>query len=359
MGEAQQKFVKILNEIFEMDKSDLDFGIYRIMNVKRDLITDYTETKFPEKVQNILAEYKDNSHEKVKIDLAEAIKQAEALGADPDTLPKVKELKSLLTDIRDFSDIENEVYNHLAIFFRRYYDKGDFISRRRYKGDTYAIPYSGEEVKLYWANADQYYIKTGEHYKDYVFKISDGRKVHFKIVEVEGEQKDNNKDDKKRFFVLRKEKPFTVENRELVLSFEYRNESVSGKNAQINLNKAAVEGFSKSEWANDWKLLLEIVNPKDKKDKQQTFLQKQLYKYTARNSYDYFIHKDIKTFLQRELDFYIKNEVMFLDDIEYAKEVSLKQQLDQIRAIKAVGQDIIDFITQFEEFQKKLWLKKK
>jgi len=32
--ENQKKLLKILNEIFQLDQSDLDFGIYRIMNSK-------------------------------------------------------------------------------------------------------------------------------------------------------------------------------------------------------------------------------------------------------------------------------------------------------------------------------------
>jgi hypothetical protein len=39
-------------------------------------------------------------------------------------------------------------------FFRRYYHEGDFIPLRRYK--------EGEEVKLHWANHDQYYVKSSE-----------------------------------------------------------------------------------------------------------------------------------------------------------------------------------------------------
>ena len=31
------------------------------------------------------------------------------------------------------------------------------------------IPYNGEEVKLVWANMDQYYIKSSELLRDYVF----------------------------------------------------------------------------------------------------------------------------------------------------------------------------------------------
>ena len=73
----------------------------------------------------------------------------------------------------DVAAMESEVFSHLFNFFRRYYSEGDFLSLRRYKEGVYAIPYEGEEVKLYWANADQYYIKTSENFSDYIFKLSD------------------------------------------------------------------------------------------------------------------------------------------------------------------------------------------
>ena len=70
---------------------------------------------------------------------------------------------------------ESDIFSHLYTFFRRYYDEGDFISLRRYKEGVYAIPYEGEEVKLHWANADRYYIKTAEYFHDYAFKLPDDR----------------------------------------------------------------------------------------------------------------------------------------------------------------------------------------
>ena len=68
------------------------------------------------------------------------------------------------------ADLEAQIYNDLYRFFARYYDDGDFIALRRYGADNkYAIPYNGEEVILYWANFDQYYVKTGEYFTDYRF----------------------------------------------------------------------------------------------------------------------------------------------------------------------------------------------
>ena len=91
----------------------------------------------------------------------------------------------------------------------------------------------------------------------------------------------------------------------------------------------------------------------------RTLLEKHLGDYTARNSFDYFIHKDIGGFLRRELDFYIKNEIMHLDDIEAEDAPRVEQYLAKIKAIRAIARKIIDFLEQLENFQKKLWLKKK
>ena len=91
-------------------------------------------------------------------------------------------------------------------------------------------------------------------------------------------------------------------------------------------------------------------------NKNRSLLMKHLQDYTAKNNFDYFIHKDLGGFLRRELDFYIKNEVMFLDDLDANH---ILEHLAQVKAIKQVGEKIITFLAQLEDFQKKLWLKKK
>ncbi|MDZ7665091.1 MAG: DNA methyltransferase [Desulfotignum sp.] len=84
-----------------------------------------------------------------------------------------------------------------------------------------------------------------------------------------------------------------------------------------------------------------------------------LNRYTAKNTFDYFIHKDLGGFLRRELDFYIKTEVMHLDDIESETAPRVEQYLSKIKVIRQIAGKIIDFLAQLENFQKKLWLKKK
>ena len=104
--------------------------------------------------------------------------------------------------------------------------------------------------------------------------------------------------------------------------------------------------------------LLTIPAPTEK-DKKRPVLAKYINQYTARNTMDYFIHKDLGGFLRRELDFYIKNEVMRLDDIEDADAPAVESYLAKIRMLRKIAGKLIDFLAQLEDFQKKLWLKKK
>lgn len=175
------ELVAKLKEIFQIDKPELDFGIYRILHARQKEITDFLENRLAEKVKTALAGNAASEAAAIKKDLEDAMTQAKSLGFDPDLIPKVKELKDRLAAQGGGDQAEGEVYSHLLTFFSRYYEDGDFISKRRYKGNTYAIPYSGEEVKLHWANADQYYTKSGESFTNYAFTLDGGAKVHYTI----------------------------------------------------------------------------------------------------------------------------------------------------------------------------------
>lgn len=213
-------------------------------------------------------------------------------------------------------------------------------------------------MKLYWANHDQYYIKTSEYLRNYTFKLPSGRRVHFKLVEADTE-KDNNRplNGKERRFILTAEQPLAEENGELVIRFEYRPDPEKRK--QADLNAAAVERILKQTTGfDDWRQELASPRPTEK-NPNRTLLEKHLADYTARNTFDYFIHKDLGGFLRRELDFYIKSEVMHLDDIESETAPRVEQYLSKIKAIRRIAHKIIDFLAQIENFQKKLWLKKK
>jgi len=375
-----QELVAKLREIFQIDRPELDFGIYRILNARADEINDYLQNRLAEKVQVALSAGSAESSKQWQAELQEAEKNAQALGVSPDAVPKVQELRAKLKEAAaGSSEHENAVYSHLLTFFSRYYQDGDFISQRRYKGDTYAIPYAGEEVMLYWANKDQYYTKSGENFSNYRFKLEDGRTVHFRLAAADT-AKDNRKDnDKERRFALITNKTVTrvddngdeyeeelvpVEevigadgNQELVIRFEYaaqpkgtKQEALVTKAVETVLADAAV----KARW-----LALANRAPTEK-NPQRTLLEKHLSDYTTKNTADYFIHKDLGGFLRRELDFYIKNEVMHLDDVQNAGAFAdIEKNLRVIQCLRAIALELISFLAQLEDFQKKLWLKKK
>ena len=317
-----------LQEIFQINQPDLDFGIYRILNSRQTQINEFLQKTLPNKIN---AAFNGN------------FEQA------------------------------NNVYNHLYTFFSRYYDQGDFISQRRYKGDTYAIPYAGEEVMLHWANKDQYYTKSGESFSNYAFTLENGKKVQFRLVEADT-AKDNRKDnDQARVFALIEPQiktetdengdeiqmdilPFDIQGDLLTLRFEYK--AVNKKEKQSDYIIQAVEKIQKIAIPDEFKGIFDPMPTE--KNKNRTLLEKYLTDYTAKNTADYFIHKNLGKFLNQELDFYIKNEVMNLDNIQDSTDFShIEQNLQTIKTLKTVAKEIIAFLAQLEDFQKKLWLKKK
>lgn len=364
-----------LKEIFQIDRPELDFGVYRILNARAGEINDYLDNRLKARVQEALVNSGNANLEQVRKELEEAEKNAQSLGMNPDDVPKVRELRQRIAELSAGSvEHENAVFSHLLTFFSRYYDSGDFISQRRYKGDTYAIPYAGEEVVLHWANKDQYYTKSGENFANYSFRLADGRTVHFRLVAADT-AKDNRKDsDKERRFVLIERQtramtdddgdeyeeellPVEEANGELVLRFEYRPMPKGSK--QDDLVGKAVQAILGNDAAKSSWLDLAKREPTEK-NPQRTLLEKHLTTYTQKNSADYFIHKDLGGFLRRELDFYIKNEVMHLDDVQNAERFAdIEKNLRMIQCLRAIALDLITFLAQLEDFQKKLWEKKK
>lgn len=124
--------VRKLKEIFQIDRPELDFGVYRILNARSAEVSDYLENGLKNKVVQSLAESGAGNLEAFQKELAEKIAQYRSDGMDPETVPKVRELKQKIADIGSAGvEHENAVFTHLLTFFSRYYEKGDFISQRR------------------------------------------------------------------------------------------------------------------------------------------------------------------------------------------------------------------------------------
>lgn len=389
MSPKLAELIEKLREILQIDKPELDFGIYRVIRARAAQINRFLDESLPQKVRTVLAENAAAEKAAIEAEIAAAEQAARGAGIAVDSAPKVLELRSRLAAVDSaLADSESLVYAHLLAFFSRYYDAGDFISKRRYKGDVYAVPYAGEEVKLHWANADQYYTKTGENFTDYSFRLSDGARVNFKLVSA-AVAKDNVKDaDAVRCFTLWEseeaaaaaaeeteaddaesgddvpasalpDKILEEKNGELFIYFQYKKFPKGTKQKELAKDARAkiADELTRADLLTKFPLL---ASAPTENDRERTVLDRELTRYVAKNTSDYFIHKDLKGFLTRELDFYVKNEMMQLDDIQNAATFrQIEGGLRRIQAVRAVALELIDFMAQLEEFQKSLWLKKK
>lgn len=289
MATQFDKFIATMKKVLMLDQADLDFGIYRIMNRKRDQIESYLNNDLRRQVAEAISENASNDAETLQKELAKLVSTLTEAGMNPDNAPKVQELKERIARCGNSEELENEVYSHLSIFFGRYYDGGDFVSQRRYKKDVYAIPYEGEEVKLYWANADQYYIKTAEYFRNYRFAVDGDKFCEFTLREATTEQNNNvAQNNMERRFALCKETPIEVIGDTLHIYFTY--ELYPKATKQKALVEAAFDAIKNAIPAE----FISVLAPRPtESDRTRTLLQKHLNDYVARNTFDYFIHKDL------------------------------------------------------------------
>ncbi|MEJ7843064.1 MAG: hypothetical protein WKF95_14975 [Rubrobacter sp.] len=380
MSDAFARLQSLLRQLFQFESKELDFGIYRIMNHKRGAIEDFVQNGLPQTVdaalrdgaaarQSARAEQVRQKAEQVRETLDEdAIDSRGDL--DPDYSKtrvgrEYLEAQSKASGAVDLEDLKAEIFNHVHTFFSRYYYDGDFLSKRRYsRRQKYAIPYNGEEVYLHWANADQYYVKTGEHFTDYRYK-SGGVTVHFELIAADTEQ--NNVKGERRYFVPRaKDSAYDGETGVLTVPFEYRpltakeQTGYGGGNGQDRITENVLEALP-ARFQKHPDALAALVSERRKSAKGEpvSLLEHHLGRYTRRNTSDFFVHKDLKGFLDGELDFYLKNEVLDVDDLDAWGSERSESWFEVMRAVKRVGRGVIAFLVQIEDFQKKLFEKKK
>ncbi len=402
--DSLQKFQELLKNIFQFDSSDLDFGIYRILNYKRREIEDFIQNRLPNIVEEAFEKHKSdilrNINQEFENVKEELINTAKKLGQEPltptgelkdefkssDLGKRYLEIKAQKEEADKIDEIKLQVFNDLYNFFSRYYEEGDFVPQYRYsiKGHKYAIPYNGEEVKLYWANSEQYYIKTGLLFQDYTFKTKNYRIV-FRTERAEEELSTNKQKEKQRRFVLSDRKLEIDDNKkEVVIYFIYKllsdeeiknlrkilaNGNGNNKNDEDNNEEDKKEQIPKQEKINQ--VIFEEIKEVLQNQKQHYLLKEliedtknekpvllyHINRFTAKNTRDFFIHKNLKRFLQEQLDYFIKAEVLDIKTLE--EERYLDKHITRAKTVREIGEKIIDFLSQIEDFQKRLWEKKK
>jgi len=370
MSDAFSRLQDLLCQLFQFESKELDFGIYRIMYQKRGEIERFIQNGLADTVDEALrggatarqsaqAEELRQATDRIKESFGEyAIGPRGELNQSFHETPLGKQyldLRSKAGEAVDLEELKAAIFNHVYTFFGRYYDNGDFLSKRRYsRRHKYAVPYNGEEVYLHWANADQYYVKTGEHFTDYRFK-NNGVTVHFELAAADTEQ--NNVKGERRFFVPRaKDAAYDGNARALTIPFEYRPLTTKEQTAYgtRNQQEKIIEEATADLPALPMKHpeALAALEPAGE-------LERHLRRYTRRNTSDFFVHKDLKGFLEGELDFYLKNEVLDVDDLDAWGPERSEGWFEVMRAVKTVGRGVIAFLAQIEDFQKRLFEKKK
>lgn len=400
MRKPLEKFQQLLRELFQFeDAAQLDFGIYRIMKLRRERMEQWLTVDLPARAKEII----EGSSPTFDDDLTQRLEglrttiqtvQHDAIDADGNlvalqTSDAGKEYAKLFAQqqrapVRSTADLEILVYNHLYDFFLRYYESGDFIAKRRWSfapdgRDTYTVPWNGEEVVLHWANKDQYYIKTGERFTHYRWESGVGErtfKIEFQLTNADLPA-NNNKDAKKKFYlpvfnnIVWDEAASTV-----IVPFHWRGlvpqdqiEAKQEEKIRQNVNDATRERLLAHAAATGVPhLVTALMAPKkdpagntirDKDDNPVPLLRYHLNRWTRKNESDFFIHKDLRRFLAGELDYFLKSVVLNLDNLLSAGELRAEPNFRLLEAVKKLGTEITDFLAQLENFQKALFEKKK
>jgi adenine-specific DNA-methyltransferase len=325
---------RILNLLFQFDVAELDFGIFRILNLRRQQISQFIHENLPKVI-----------------------------------ISSFEELTSSVSDeipTKNLTDWQRNICNHLYSFFSHYYVDGDFIPLHRFtKNSKYTIQYNGEETYFYWINRDQYYIKSNPYFRNYSFKC-DNITFHFQLIEAKLDVNENKLAPK--YFILKQPDGIHWDNTSHILTgnFVYRSlledeyKQFGGKVNQISILKDIHEEIVKFITSSiDQSILPGEFSTQMNASEHNSILFLHLKRFTGRNNRDFFIHKDLLNFLKMELDFYIKNEWVQLDDIIAAPNIQNQLLFKQIGCFKQIAEQIICLLSQIEEFQKHLWEKKK
>lgn len=237
MTTSNQEFEQLrtfLKEMFQFEDHDLDFGIYRIIRLKRQFIQNFIdgdgENSLRSSVNRALRGVQNSQSDTARNWLAAFADRFgdmgrplwQAVAENPGEEAAVTRFKSLLAmpvlseeqreqaeaqlktylETRQFSaaDLEVRVYNHLLNFFELYYQNGDFGYNTR-AASAFKVPYEadydGSDTLFHWKHKDSYYIKTGNGFHSVRCEIG-GKWIEFRLSgsdeEAETGERNNNKE---------------------------------------------------------------------------------------------------------------------------------------------------------------------
>ncbi len=189
---------EFLKEMFQFEDHDLDFGIYRIIRLKRRFIEGFIDGEGEGSLRAVVTKALKGEHSARQETSCNWLKSFGALFGEigrpvwraveenPNDEAAVSRFKKLfdmpgVTDSQreqaevqlkifletrrlSTAELEVRVYNHLLNFFELYFQNGDFGYNNRAASAfkvSYETDYDGSDTLFHWKHKDSYYIKTG------------------------------------------------------------------------------------------------------------------------------------------------------------------------------------------------------
>ncbi len=228
--EALNTLREKLRDMFHFSHNDLNFGIFRILKIKRDEVNQFIDEKLPNIVDAALKKVTKTLYENQLTKVREFVVE-EGGRRQREWLDNIAENSQQLIDFLQTEDKEDliapletdldelksklafRVYNHVHSFFEGYYRDGDFgyndRSTATYKVDyPDEADYNGADTLFHWKCSDNYYVKTATGFNSVAFEV-EGKRIEYRL---EGEAsssiaQNNNRDDFKHYRFGRIESP--------------------------------------------------------------------------------------------------------------------------------------------------------
>ena len=229
-NEALDTLREKLRDMFHFAHNDLNFGIFRILKIKRAEVNQFIDEKLPTIVDEALAEVTDTLYDSQLTAVKEYVKK-EGGATEQGYLNDVSGNLQLLIDFLEYksqdelipplqtnpedlkSKLAFRVYNHIHSFFERYYRDGDFgyndRSTAQYKIDyPDEANYDGTDTLFHWKCRDSYYVKTATGFNSVTFEVEDKR-IEYRLEgnASSGTAQNSNRDDFKHYRFDRIESP--------------------------------------------------------------------------------------------------------------------------------------------------------
>ena len=220
--EALNTLRQKLRDMFHFAHNDLDFGIFRILKIKRDEVNQFIEEKLPSIVDKVLKKVTKTLYENQLTKVKEFVAE-EGGRRQREWLDNIAENSQQLIDFLQTEDQEKliapletdpdelksklafRVYNHIHSFFEGYYRDGDFgyndrstaLYKLNYPDEA---DYNGADTLFHWKCRDSYYVKTATGFNSVSFEV-EGKRIEYRLEGKanSGTAQNNNRDDFKHY----------------------------------------------------------------------------------------------------------------------------------------------------------------